>query len=76
MKQISLLNILKVFLLLLTQKTCKITPFYLSIYNQNVNDLNTKINNLNIHIPASNFDLYIFTETWLSENVKSQELMQ
>lgn len=44
-----------------------ITPFTFSLYYQNVRGLNTKINQLNKHIASSTFDIFVFTETWLSD---------
>jgi len=50
------------------------TPFTLDIYYQNVRGLNTKLKYLNAQIPYSNFNVFAFTEMWLSKNISSSEL--
>lgn len=46
----------------------------LTIYYQNVRGLRTKTNNLLLSLSACDFDIVVFTETWLHADIASSEL--
>lgn len=47
----------------------------LNIYYQNVQGLNSKLNNLKLSLSVSDYDIIILTETWLNVCVFDHELL-
>lgn len=52
----------------------KTPPTSLNLYYQNVRSLNNMLSYLKTQAPCPVYDLIIFMETWLKENVMSIEL--
>lgn len=46
----------------------------MSAYYQNVRGLKSKLRTLTCNIPLTNFDIYLFSETWLNDSINSSEL--
>ncbi|KAF0747994.1 Endo/exonuclease/phosphatase domain-containing protein, partial [Aphis craccivora] len=52
------------------KKLISTPPTYLNLYYQNARSLNNKLSCLKSQAPCSKYDIFIFTGTWLKENVK------
>lgn len=46
----------------------------LVLYYQNVRGLRTKLNDLHMTLSACDYDVVVFTETWLNDNIMDTEL--
>jgi len=57
-----------------SKKLTKNSNSFLNIYYQNVRSLNNKLTLLKSLSPLSLYNILIFTETWLNDNIHSSEL--
>jgi len=57
-----------------SKKLTKNSNSFLNIYYQNVRSLNNKLTLLKSLSPLSLYNILIFTETWLNDNIYSSEL--
>src|SRR5436190_6446778 len=48
---------------------------HLRLYYQNVRGLNTKLTQLYLNVLPVNYDVLVFTETWLTDSIRDSELL-